>query len=107
MKLSIAKLVVALVAVATVFSVGSALFGDVITNRGEVITVTTMGESTKVVDQMHLGGAVRLTDTSTTAPTTGFLTIRGTNLVFIATMTNGVAVPRDTAYTVLVSGILP
>lgn len=107
MKLSITKLAMALVAVAVVGSVGAGLMADVVTNRGEVINVTTMGEGTAVVDQLYLGGAVRLTDTSATAPTTGFLTIRGTNLVFIATVTNGVAVPRDTPYTVVKAGVLP
>lgn len=98
-------LAVALVAFA--FIAGVTVLADVVTNRGEVITVTTMGESTKVVDQAYLGGAVRLTDTDAEAPTTGFLTIRGTNLVFITTMKDGVAVSRDTAYVVVKAGVLP
>jgi hypothetical protein len=98
-------LAVALVAFA--FIAGVTVLADVVTNRGEVITVTTMGESTKVVDQAYLGGAVRLTDTDAAAPTMGFLTIRGTNLVFITTMKDGVAVSRDTAYVVVKAGVLP
>jgi len=98
-------LAVALVAFA--FIAGVTVLAGVVTNRGEVITVTTMGDSTKVVDQAYLGGAVRLTDTSATAPTTGFLTIRGTNLVFIATVTSGVAVPRDAPCVVVKAGVLP
>lgn len=107
MKLITNKIALAFVAVAVVFSIGATLMADVVTNRGEVINVTTMGEGTAVVDQLYLGGAVRLTDTSAVAPTTGFLTIRGTNLVFIATVTNGVAVPRNVTYKVVKAGILP
>lgn len=103
------KLFVAGAALVVTFVFGMSLMADTVTltnKAGIVYTQTTMGEGATVVDQLYLGGAVRLTDTDADAPTTGFLTIRGTNLVFIATVTNGVAVPRDAAYVVVKAGVV-
>lgn len=95
------------VAVLVVGMLATFVVADTVTNRGQVITVTKFAEGTNVVDQAYLGGAVKLTDTDATAPTEGFLTIRGTNLVLIVTKKDGVAVARDTAYTVIKAGVLP
>lgn len=103
------KLFVAGAALVVTFVFGVSLMADTVTltnNAGIVYTQTTMGEGATVVDQLYLGGAVRLTDTDADAPTTGFLTIRGTNLVFITTMKDGVAVSPTNAYVVVKAGVL-
>jgi len=94
------------VAVAVGFTMLSV--SDTVTNRlGQSITVSLAAEGTGVADQEYLKGAVRLENlTNPDAPTAGFLTIRGTNLVFITTMKAGVAVAPNTAYVVVKAGVL-
>jgi hypothetical protein len=98
--------------VAAVIAVGfitaSATRAATVTNGlGQVITVSLATEGTGTANQEYLKGAVRLENlTNPDLPTAGFLTIRGTNLVFITTMKDGVAVAPTNAYVVVKAGVL-
>lgn len=104
---------------AVVLGVGIGVIADTVTttNRaGQVITTTLMSEGTPAsatidgetaMNQGTTPGGIFLGDyTNPEAPTEGFLTIRGTNLVFITTMKDGVAVSPTNAYVVVKAGVL-
>ena len=100
---------IALIALAALaIGYGAYSIGATVTNGlGQVVTVTKFAEGTAAVDQAYLVGAAKLGDyTTPSAPTEGYLTIRGTNLVFILTKNAGVTVSPTNEYIVVKAGVV-
>lgn len=104
---------------AVVLGVGIGVIADTVTttNRaGQVITTTLVSEGTPAsatidgetaMNQGTTPGGIFLGDyTNPEAPTEGFLTVRGTNLVFIATKIAGVPVSVSEPSVVVKAGVV-